>query len=595
MHKTTKLVTVIGLIFCLLLVTACSDRTSQPMVSGNGSNTQAGTDVQNTSNPPSPTTSVSPAPSGQPSNSAQTSSPATTTPHSTATATTPAANNTPSTNPTDTTTPTANPTDTIIPSSTPLPTEQYDLVLIGSEMEGLYMARAAADEGLSVKIIDTRQDFGGQLLQGQMLFLDEAKDGTGKSLLQGRVKELFMGFKGGTIRKLSEFEQYVDEKLTGNIPVESGIRIESIDTVVESNGLETVKSITYSDGSGSSKIIQADYFVENTDHGALSSQLKAACLPSSNSFYGGKEIEYMSAGLMMKFKNVDWEKFSKHFNGLSKEEKTSKYGGGYVNETFAIGLTGMSRRYESSHERVFLRGLNGLYQGDGEVIINALLVYDVDPADPKSIAEAVELGSKELPGILEHFRKSIVGWEKAELNGIPTYPYIREYNRYETEYVLKPSDMLGGKMHWDNVSIAGYPLDLQGVSYAKWGIEMGRPDKYGMPLRAFQLKNYSNVLTAGKNVGANVVAYGSARIQPNTALAAESIGVILGQIEGKKQLRELNEADMKELHKYLAEKYKIKLTDVTGTNKLLNWSEEEIVQLDAGKIVFTTYTPKNNK
>lgn len=500
-----------------------------------------------------------------------------------------------STDPSGSQTPTpisTSPAPSLTPSPTPLPTEQVDLVLIGSEMEGLYMARAAADEGLSVKIIDTRAEFGGQLLQGQMLFLDEAKDGAGKSLLQGRVKELFMGFKGGSIRKLSEFERYVSTKLTGNIPVESGILIEKVDTAIDTNGQETVKAITYTTKDGIRKLIQANYFVENTDHAALISHLKATKLPSTNTFYGVDQTEYMSAGLMMKFKNVDWNKFNKHFNSLTKEEKASKYGGGYVNETFAIGLTGMSTRYKSSHERVFLRGLNALHQRDGEVIINALLVYTVDPSDPKSIAEAVELGSKEMPAILSHFRKSIVGWENAELNGIPTYPYIREYNRYETEFVLKPSDILGGRTHWDDVSIAGYPLDLQGVFAAKWGIEMGRPDKYGMPLRSFQLKNYTNVLTAGKNVGANVVAYGSARIQPNTALAAESIGVILGQIQGKKQLKELNEADMKEIHQYLAKTYKIKLTDIKTVNKIAGWTEDELTKLNAGKIVFTTYKRK---
>jgi hypothetical protein len=38
-----------------------------------------------------------------------------------------------------------------------------------------------------------------------------------------------------------------------------------------------------------------------------------------------------------------------------------------------------------------------------------------------------------------------------------------------------------------------------------------------------------NVILAGKNVGASAVAYSSARIQANTSLAAEVIGVILGK------------------------------------------------------------------
>lgn len=483
---------------------------------------------------------------------------------------------------------------TVEPTSTPapIPTETFDIVLVGSELEGLYLARAAADEGLSVKIIDTREAFGGQLLQGEMLFLDEAKDGSNKTLLQGRVRELFTGFKNGSIRKLSEYEQYVQEQLVRDLPVESGIQIEQVLVEPDSSGEETLKSLTYRAKDDSIHRIQADYFVDNTDHAALLSRLKSTRLPGMEALWKLDRIEYMAAGMMMKFKNVDWNKFNTHFNSLSSKAKREKYGIGWVNETFALGLSGMTERYKPSNERVFLRGLNALYQRDGEVIINALLVFDVDPSEDASIEEAVRLGHEEMPGILEHFRNSIVGWENTELNGLARYPYIREYNHYEMKYVLEASDLFSGRMFWDNVSIAGYPLDLQGISVAKWGTEVGRPDKYGMPLRSFQLKNYTNVLAAGKNVGASVIAYGSARIQPNTSLAGETIGIILGQIHGKKQLNDLNEADMKELHQLLAEQYNIKLTGIEAVNKLAIWTDEEIAKLNTGEIIFSQYIPK---
>lgn len=485
------------------------------------------------------------------------------------------------------------PESVAVPSSTPvpIPTETFDVVLVGSELEGLYLARAAADEGLSVKIIDTREAFGGQLLQGEMLFLDEAKDGSNKSLLQGRVRELFIGFKNGSIRKLAEYEQYVQERLVRDLPVESGIQIEQVFTEPDPSGEETLKSLTYQTKDGSTHRIQADYFVDNTDHAALLSRLKSARLPGMEALWKLDRIEYMGAGMMMKFKSVDWEKFNTHFNSLSSKAKKEKYGIGWVNETFALGLSGMTERYKPSNDRIFLRGLNALNQRGGEVIINALLVFDVDPSNDASIDEAVRLGHDEMAGILEHFRNSIVGWENAELNGFTPYPYIREYNHYEMKYVLEASDLFSGRMFWDNVSIAGYPLDLQGISVAKWGTEIGRPDKYGMPLRSFQLKNYTNVLAAGKNVGASVIAYGSARIQPNTSLAGETIGIILGQIHGKKPLKDINEADMKELHQLLAEQYNIKLSGIEAVNKLTSWSDEEIAKLNTGEIIFSQYVP----
>ncbi|MGN7382209.1 FAD-dependent oxidoreductase [Paenibacillus sp. SAFN-117] len=465
-----------------------------------------------------------------------------------------------------------------------------DIVVIGSEMEGMYLARAAKDEGLDVVVLDPREKIGGQLLQGEMLFLDETRDGSGKLLVQGRAKELFDGFRAGQIRKLSEFTDYYNNKLAKGIPIESGIQLKKIETKPGANGEETVTSILYVKADGSHHRITASYFVENTDYAAMAGQLKVNRLPGLEAFYGKNEIEYMSAGMMMKFKNVDWQKFKTHFNGLTAAERNKKYGYGNVNESYAIGLSGMTSAYQPSNDRVFLRGLNAVNQRDGEVIINAFLIYDVNPADEQSVKEAIELGKAEIPLILEHFRKNIVGWENAELNGFPDYLYIREYDHYETDYVMQVSDMLGGRMFYDNISIGGYPLDLQGISVQKWGIEMGRPDKYGMPLRSFLLKNYDNVIMAGKNVGSSAIAYGSARIQPNTALAAESIGVILGQIDGKKKLKELTESDWPQLHAYLQEKYQIKLTNIQATNKLAGWTEEEIRKLNVGEIIFPQYS-----
>ncbi|MEK3720772.1 FAD-dependent oxidoreductase [Paenibacillus sp. FSL H8-0034] len=474
------------------------------------------------------------------------------------------------------------------PPEPPVPTEQVDIAIFGSELEGLYLARAAADEGLKVKVLDPREGFGGQVLQGEMLFLDETRDDKYNLMVQGRAKELFDGFRNGKIRKLTEFTQYFD-KLKKDIPIESGIKIVDIKQTAGQFGPNAVESVTYAGKDGAKKNIKASYWVDNSDFAALLSQLKVNRMPGLEQFYGETKIEYMSSGFMLKFKNVDWAKFNSSFNNMTAQERKTKYGGGSVSESYAIGLSGMTSAYKPSNERVFLRGLNAVNQRDGEVLINAFLIYTVDPSDEKSVAEAMELGKNELPLILNHFRKNIIGWEKAELNGSPNYLYIREYNHYETDYVLKPSDMLGANMFWDNVSIAGYPLDLQGISTSKWGIEMGRPDKYGMPLRSFLLKDYDNVLVAGKNVGSSAIAYGSARIQPNTSLAAETIGILLGQIQGKKKLRELKEADMPALHSYLETKYKIKLTGVVGNNKIKGWTADEIAKLDIGKIVYPAY------
>ncbi|MGO4275321.1 FAD-dependent oxidoreductase, partial [Paenibacillus sp. TAF58] len=86
--------------------------------------------------------------------------------------------------------------------------------------------------------------------------------------------------------------------------------------------------------------------------------------------------------------------------------------------------------FTPSNREVFLRGLNTINQRDGEVLINALLLFNVDPSNNGSIQRAIDLGKSETIRILPHLRQELPGWEKAEINGYPNYLYIRDYNRY---------------------------------------------------------------------------------------------------------------------------------------------------------------------
>lgn len=456
-----------------------------------------------------------------------------------------------------------------------------DIVLIGSEIEGIYLARAAKEEGLSVVILDPRDKPGGQLLQGQMIFLDEAEDDSRTTLLQGRVKGLFDDFKSGKIRKLGEFEAYY-HSLLNDIPLESGVTITDVRIAADAKtSKRSVNAIAYRTKDGQEKTISAKYVVENTDFAAISSRLGLRRIPGIESVFGGTK-DYMAATVMMRFKGVDWTAFK---DGVYRQNPTdieAKYGPTTtVTDTFTWGFGDVGIRYKPSDKQLYLRGLNTINLRDGEAAINALLVYNVDPTSDRSVQEALEKGKRETPLVLEHLRKELPGWQNAEVNGYPDYLYIRDFDRFETEYVMLASDMMSGRMFWDNVSVAGYPLDLQATQSHPQAMRKGDPDKYGMPLRSFIPKGYDNVILAGKNVGATGAAFGSARIQPNTSIAAEVIGIILGQINGKYGLTEINESRMKKLDAIVSKKG-IALTGAAGKNKIADYSESELQQLNFG-------------
>lgn len=455
----------------------------------------------------------------------------------------------------------------------------YDVIIVGTELEGMYLAKRAHDSGLKVKILESSPHIGGQLLQGEMLYLDETFDDQGKSLLQGSIKSLFERYYGGEIRKLSEFKAYFNQLIKG-IPLEKNAKLTAV-AVQDKH----VRSITYETKSGRSKTVKANYFVDNSDSAQVIQHLGTQPMPGLESLYHAPQKEYMSATYMMKFKNVDWERFYGSFWQLSKPERTTLYGPEtYVDANIAYGFPPIVARYELKNpDKTNLRGLNILNQKDGEVIINALQVYDVDPSRPETITAAMNVAKEEMPRIRDLLRQHINGFQNVELNGEPESLYVREYNHYPTEYVLQASDLLGGTMFWDNVSVGGYFIDIQGSRSNREGFAIGKPDKYGIPLRSYLLKDVDNLIMTGKLVGSSYVAYGSARIQPNGALAAESIGLLLAQFKGV-NLKQLTKEQMSQFHTMMKDKYSIQLNPAPGTSKISGMAAEDIEDLNEGHI-----------
>lgn len=436
---------------------------------------------------------------------------------------------------------------------------EYDLVVVGSEIEGVLLAKAAKDEGLDVLILDPREAAGGQLIQGQMIVLDEPRDKNRKSLVQGEIKKLYDGYNRKEIRDEEEFRRYFD-RVIRNIPIRNGIDIRSIEAR-EVEGNHVVESLSYVARDGYTYKVKADYWVENTDFNALARFLDVHRIPGVETVYKSAAPDYMAATMMLKFKKVNWSKLhAEVLKDYPLSNVETKYGPNtYVDWNFATGFSNVTANYVPQDSQLMLRGINATDQLDGEVVMNALLIFDVDPADPESVQRAMDKARKEAPLILDFMRQNIPGFSNAELNGFPDYLYIRDYNRFETAYVLNFTDVMKGTMFWDNVSIGGYPVDLQGTRNVPSGINLGKPDRYGIPLRSFLLKSYDNVLVAGKNVGATAQAYGSVRIMPNTALAGETIGIILGRESGTKKLRELDARDFERIHRYLSIEYDIRL------------------------------------
>src|SRR5690606_38753707 len=106
------------------------------------------------------------------------------------------------------------------------------------------------------------------------------------------VRELMTGFRSGKIRKLSEFTEYY-RQLADGIPIESGIHIQEIQQEPGLNGEPRITAVTYETQDGAVHRLEADYWVENTDFGALAGKLGVSTQPSAGAYFGSTSVEYM--------------------------------------------------------------------------------------------------------------------------------------------------------------------------------------------------------------------------------------------------------------------------------------------------------------
>jgi hypothetical protein len=113
----------------------------------------------------------------------------------------------------------------------------------------------------------------------------------------------------------------------------------------------------------------------------------------------------------------------------------------YVDERVAYGhFGGHPAAYRPENDGLRLRGLNLGRQDDGSVLVNALLIYGVDPLDPSAATKggrapprrssASWRGSRDLPG-----------FERARAGGVADALYVRQTRHLDADCQLTIDDV----------------------------------------------------------------------------------------------------------------------------------------------------------
>ncbi len=399
----------------------------------------------------------------------------------------------------------------------------YNLIVVGSDPEGVVAAVSGARNGLATLLVDTRPVLGGLMTRGWLNTIDMNYAPGGEILNKGIFLEFFEQVEGDSFDVSTASKVF--NKLVENEPnIQILLGAASIKPVVtpDAVGPCTVTGILVTEQDGGERPFTADIVIDATQDADLAALAGAAYSFGQSDM--GYETRNMAVTPVFQLKGIsrlDWLKLG--FNIVLQRLSGTHYVG--INTVSAWGFGEVMAKYRPSNEQVGIRGLNIGRQKDGTVLVNALHVYNINPLDKQQLATARALAEQELPLIIEYFREHIPGFAHAELVALAPEFYVRESRHIYGEYRLTVDDVLENRDFPDTIACGSYPIDIQALDTNFKGAIVGVPKQYGIPLRALIPQNIAGLMVVGRAASFDSLAHGSARVIPVGMAAGQAAGV----------------------------------------------------------------------
>ena len=417
-------------------------------------------------------------------------------------------------------------TTTAEPESLPIFTNEgaadsdYDVIVVGSDPEGIAAALSAARNGMKTLLLSKDSTPGGLYTLGALNFIDvpETRDGT---LLVGGIYEEFVNAVGGSGFDIVNAANVFNDMLTAedNLTVRYGAKFQ--EPVMNGN---TITGVTVLEEGDMLVTYNAPYIIDATQDGDVAA---AAGAPYT---YAGEDIgerdREMGVTLVFRVSGVKWDSMCRYL--------TIKRGIGEIfNKSTSMGVSGNTAwgfsdegyAYEPSDEAMRLRGFNMAKQDNGDVLVNALLIFDVDPLDETSREEGIARAKAELENIIPYLQDEFWGFGDCELAGTAEDLYVRESRHITCEYNLTIDDVLENRDQDDRIAVTSYPVDVQPTKTQTYGTVVGYPDQYAVGYKSLVPQDVDGLLVVGRAAGYTSLAAGSARIVPTGMACGEAAGV----------------------------------------------------------------------
>jgi len=387
----------------------------------------------------------------------------------------------------------------------------YDVIVVGGEPEGIAAALSAARNGLKTLLIEDDEALGGLMTLGQLNFLD-MNYGPGNELLtRGIFQEIYKDL--GNAFDIEEAKAYFLQKITRERNITLKLNTGFIEPIIKENRIAGIRALENGQ--------EVEYLALRVIDATVDADVAAACgVPYTigGEDYGEKGL-LMGVTLVFEVSGVDWDRIVRYL----KHEDTDPHSG--AGSVAAWGYGKEAQEYKPRDEMMRFRGPNMACQKNGNILINALLIFGVDSLDPASKELGIARGRQEIPHIIEFMRKRFPGFEQAEFAGTAQQLYVRETRHIEGEYRLTITDVLENRDHWDRIAHGSYPVDVQPTGPSNFGNVIGVPDIYSIPFRCLVPLKIDNLLVVGRSASYDSLPHGSARVIPVGMATGEAAGV----------------------------------------------------------------------
>lgn len=395
--------------------------------------------------------------------------------------------------------------------------DKYDVIVVGSDPEGITAAISAARSGGRVMLLGKEDGPGGLLTYGMLNTLDMNRNSEGTILTRGIFSEFYTAIGNTESFDVNKAKTVFSELISNEKNLEYRPNYTFSKAILEGN---TIVGVTMINKEGKEESFFAKRIIDATQDGDV-------CVDAGVPYFIGMEDvnwkQNMAATLVFKVGGVQWKDIETDISRYKKETNDPNCG---FNKSTAWGFGKWCYdKYTPIYGNMQLRGPNMGLQEDGTILINALQIFDVDGLNAESRAVAMEHGKEETKNIIDYLKTKLNSFENAYLAGVADELYIRETRHIKGEYSLKASDVVGNTNFYDKICLASYPIDIQATSKSNTGYVIGSPDQYSIPYRCTVPLNIDNLFIVGKAASYSSVAAGSARVVPTGMAVGESTGI----------------------------------------------------------------------